>query len=157
MINQIIIFSAQYLPFVIFGFAVVFVLLKLSADKKPILAVAVVASLIAFLLDTISNQLIQSPRPFIVEKIQPLFSHIADNGFPSEHTLFAMIVAGVIFIYHRKAGILLGILALWVGLARVISKVHHFTDILGSIAIAIVSVSISWYLLTWLKRKNTQS
>ena len=154
MLTQFIIFSAQYLHLVIFGVAVVFVLLKLSADKKHLLATGVVASFIALLLDKVLNQIIQSPRPFIVEKVTPLFSHVADNGFPSEHTLFVMIIAGVIFIYHRKAGVFFGVLALWVGLTRVIAKVHHFTDILGSIAIVIVAVTISWYLLAWLKRKN---
>lgn len=154
MMTQFIIFSAQYLHLIIFGIAVIFVLLKLSENIKQIFAVGIGASFIALAMDKILNQFIQSPRPFVVEKITPLFSHIADNGFPSEHTLFAMVVAGVIFIYHRNAGILIGVLGLWVGLARVISKVHHFTDILGSVVIAILAVTISWHFLTWLKHKN---
>lgn len=151
--THFIIFSAQYLHWIISGIAAIFVSLKLSENIKPIFSVGVMASLIALAVDKILNQFVQSPRPFSVEKITPLFFHIADNGFPSEHTLFAMVAAGVIFIYHRKAGILLGIMAFWVGLARVISNVHHFTDIVGSVVIAIVAVIISWHFLTWLNKR----
>lgn len=59
-----------------------------------------------------------------------------------------MVIASVVFVYSRKLGVVLGILALTVGLARVAAYVHHPIDILGGILIAVVSVSGAFYLLS---------
>lgn len=153
MTNQLIIFSAQYLHFAIVGIGIGFVAFALSKKhRNNAAALGVLSLIVGFILDKVSNHFIYNPRPFVVENIAPLFPHIADNGFPSEHTLLAMIVAGTVLMYHRKLGVLLVLLAFWVGLARVLSKVHHLTDVLGSVAIAIIAVAVSWYFLRKLSK-----
>lgn len=146
--NVVIIFFAQYLPFALVGIALWFMLRFEILKRKSALALLVLASAFAFVIDKILNQLISSPRPFVVEGINPLFSHAVDNGFPSEHVLFAMVIAGVIFVYNRKLGIILGILAIMIGIARIVAYVHHPIDVLGGIAIALVSVFSAWHLLS---------
>ncbi len=88
----------------------------------------------------------------MVEHVQPLITHAADNGFPSDHTLLTMTIASILFLYNKRLGIVLAILAVIVGYSRVLAKVHHPVDIFGSIVIAIIATYISSKFLV--KRLN---
>lgn len=90
----------------------------------------------------------------MVNDIAPLFPHSADNGFPSEHVLFAMVIAGVVFAYNRKLGVILAILGLIVGSARVIANVHHPIDVIGGIAIALMSIFCAYRVLSLQKVRD---
>ncbi len=154
--DQIIVFSIRYLPFLIAIIAVGFVLLGgLRQQIKEILLMTAVSIGIALTLDKVLNVIVYSPRPFVVENISPLIPHIADNGFPSEHTLLAMMIAGIVFVYHKKMGIFLLGLAIAVGLGSVFAKVHHSIDILGSIGIATASIFTSWYFVNKVHSKES--
>lgn len=148
MFDQITIFSAQYLPIVIVAITAVFLVLLEKARRMLALALLMASSIIAFALDKILNRLVESPRPFMVEGVAPLFAHSTDNGFPSEHVLLAVVLASVVFAYNRKLGIILAVLGLIVGAARVIANVHHPIDIAGGAVIAISSVFIAHRLLS---------
>jgi undecaprenyl-diphosphatase len=138
---------AQYLIFVVAAAAVAFTLLSEKRVRNKIIALAILSFILAIILDRIAGWIYYDPRPFVAEHIQPLFPHAADNGFPSEHTLAAMVVAAVIFLYSRKMGIILGICAILIGITRVLSEVHHPVDIIASIVIAIISTAIAWVVL----------
>jgi undecaprenyl-diphosphatase len=154
MVQTIVIFCAQYLPFLIIAVALWFLLRLEISKRKSALGLLVLASTVAFVIDKILNQIISSPRPFVMKDITPLFAHAADNGFPSEHVLFAMVIASIVFAYNRKLGVILSILALGIGLARVIANVHHPIDVLGGAVIAITSVWGSYYVIS---RQRIQS
>jgi undecaprenyl-diphosphatase len=154
MFDQLIIFVAQYLPFITAGVALWYILRLEISKRKSALVLLVLASAVAFVVDKILSSLISSPRPFVAQDIAPLFYHTADNGFPSEHVLFAMVIAGVLFAYNRVLGIILGILALFIGLARVIANVHHPIDIIGGAIIALISVFCAYRILSVQKVKD---
>jgi undecaprenyl-diphosphatase len=61
---------------------------------------------------------------------------VADNGFPSDHTLLATAIAFAIFHFNKKLGLFLFLLAVLVGVARILAGVHHAADIAGSLIIA---------------------
>lgn len=148
MTETLIVFSAQYLPFLIVAIALWFILRLEIPKRKFALGLLLSATGVAFIIDKILNSLVSSPRPFVIENVAPLFPHVADNGFPSEHVLFAMVIASMVFVYSRKLGIALGILALIIGLARIVANVHHPIDIFGGVVIAIVSVFIAWHVIS---------
>lgn len=148
MFDQLIIFCAQYLPFLVAAVALWFLLRLEILKRKSALGLLMLASTVALVTDKILNRIISSPRPFVIEDVAPLFPHAADNGFPSEHVVFAMVIASLVFVYNRKLGITLGILALIIGLARIIANVHHSIDVLGGAVIAIASVLGAWYVIS---------
>ncbi len=154
MPDQIIIFCAQYLPFLILGIAVIFFARLEKSRQVSAVILFLVSSGIAFVADKVLNRLIESPRPFMVSDIAPLFPHSADNGFPSEHVLFALIIASVVFAYNRKLGVILVILGLIVGSARVIANVHHPIDIIGGIVIALFSIFCAHRVLSFQKVRD---
>lgn len=97
---------------------------------------------LSFVLSLIAAKLYNDPRPFAVGHFTPLITHSFDNGFPSDHTLPSATVAAIVWKYDKKAGTILLILAIIIGVARVLVGVHHVIDIIGSVVIAIVSVAV---------------
>lgn len=141
--NLLIVFGAKYL-FVVIGLIALLVFMFANQQTKlRLIRLGVFTFPLAYLVGLILNAIVYSPRPFVVEHIQPLIQASTDNGFPSDHTLLAMTIACVIFVVNRKAGSLLVFLALLVGLARVLAHVHHGLDVAGSVAIAIAATVIA--------------
>jgi undecaprenyl-diphosphatase len=100
-------------------------------------------------MDKLGSKLYYDPRPFVTHAVKPLVAHTADNGFPSEHTLFSFTFAIVIFLFRRKLGWLALALGLLVGLARIGAHVHSPTDIIGAILMALAA----GYAAKWLAEK----
>ncbi|MBP6942755.1 MAG: phosphatase PAP2 family protein [Candidatus Buchananbacteria bacterium] len=148
MLNQVIIFCAQYLYIAIAGIALLFWIFKESTIKRNILGIGIPSLVIAVAADKILNLLIESPRPFLTEGVTPLFPHVTSNGFPSEHVLFATLIAATIFIYNKKLGSFVMVLAIVVGAARVMANVHHVMDVFGGLSIGIASVGIGCFIFS---------
>ncbi len=150
--NILIIFLAEY--FIIF---VVFIALIYFWKINSKLRISLVKlSAISLPLSYISAKILQlfinDPRPFVVNpNIKPLFAHIPDNGFPSDHTLLTMTIAAIIFSFNRKLGILLAIFSLIIGFSRVAAGVHHSLDIIGAAIIAVLATSISYVILKYFR------
>lgn len=108
--------------------------------KKKFATFAFASFALAFVLAKLLGALFNDPRPFVSDHVQSLIAHVADNGFPSDHTLLTMTIASVVFVYQRKLGILLALVAFLVGYARVLAGIHHMIDITGAMVIAIVAV-----------------
>lgn len=151
MFSYVIIFFAEYAFLVMLGTVCLFLIFSTYVVRKGVVIIGLSSGLIALLADKILSYCIKSPRPFMVENINPLFPHIMNNGFPSGHTLFATVIATTVFVYNKKLGIGLIILALCIGLARVLANVHHMVDIVGGLVIGIASVWISQYLFSRFK------
>jgi undecaprenyl-diphosphatase len=77
------------------------------------------------------------PRPFVTGHFAPLIPHNLDNGFPSDHTLLSSAIAMTVTLRNRSVGVVLWLLALLVGLARIASGLHSPTDVIASLVLAI--------------------
>lgn len=147
--NFLIIFASRDLIFLIALIAIIIFVIAKYEDKKTLLKIGVIAAPLAYLLAKITGHFYSNPRPFVSEAVKPLIEHVNDNGFPSEHTLLAVAIAAVIFTYNKRWGLVLGVLALVVGFARVAAGVHHSIDILGATIFSIVAT----YIAFWLAKK----
>jgi undecaprenyl-diphosphatase len=145
--DQVIISGASYLYLVILVISLVSFLYLNKPKKISFLKLLIPTSVTAYLLAKLAGLLIHSPRPFVVENIKPLIHAATDNGFPSDHTLLSMVLALVVVIFNRKIGIVLIVLAVIVGITRVLAHAHHWVDIVGSISIAILATYTSYKLL----------
>ncbi len=154
--NSLIIFTAQYVFLISIGLFLVYsgdLWIKQRKIFFSFVLLSITSFLLSFIIAKILANFIYDPRPFVVEHVKPLFQHIADNGFPSDHMLLAMTIASVVFVYSRKLGILLTVIAVCIGTARVTAHVHHVEDIVGSAFITIVATYMSTLVLPILKNK----
>ncbi len=138
--NLLIIFAAKYLFLVSILLAGWFFFTLNNILKKKFFTLTLASSVLAFGIAKLLGAIFNNPRPFVLDHVKPLITHAADNGFPSDHTLLAMTIASVVFVYNRKLGIVLAVISFAVGYSRVLAGVHHFIDIVGAIGIAIVTV-----------------
>ena len=145
--DLLIIFTANYLIYLLAIVWFASLMLIPKAKRKISFIFIVVAFVLAVIGDKILGMLYNNPRPFVVDNVMPLVKHASDNGFPSGHTLFAMMFATTARSYNRKLGLILAILAVIVGGSRVLAHVHHTLDILGSILLAIGATYLAWILV----------
>lgn len=150
----LIIFFAKYLFILPLVIALIAIFKAGSSIRHEIIKLIVVSFPISFILAKIGSHIFYNPRPFVSDHLQPLISHSADNGFPSDHTLLAATLAIVFLAYQRKLGIFLLILSILIGAARVLANVHHPIDIIGSIIFAFIAVSIALIVLKRIKVIN---
>jgi undecaprenyl-diphosphatase len=134
--NNLILFGAKYLYLVIALVALVYLFRQPQELRYKIVLCALLALPLTYVVAKIASLLYYDPRPFVVGHFVPLLPHDADNGFPSDHTLLGSALAAVIYFFNRRIGIILLVIALGVGIARVLAGIHHMVDILGSIGIA---------------------
>lgn len=135
--DNIIKLIAQYfviLPFIVA--LVVLVQLKGRHEKLYFVVKIIIAGIVALLLARLASMIWYDPRPFVVGHFTPLLAHASDNGFPSDHTLLASLIGWVTLTYSRKYGIVTLIIALLIGVARVLAGIHHPADILGSFIVS---------------------
>ncbi len=137
---------ASYLYLIVAILALVAFFMATRDEKLRLVAMALIALPLAYILGVLSGLVISSPRPFVVDNVQPLIRSSTDNGFPSDHTLLSMVLAMLIFAVNKKFGVLLIVLAAGVAVGRVSAHVHHPIDVIGSTIIAAVAVAIAYFV-----------
>ena len=73
---------------------------------------------------------------------RPLFPHSPDNGFPSDHTVAATLVAGVVMGFRLRTGLALLLASILLGAARVAAQVHHVPDIVAGVLIGLTAAAV---------------
>ena len=143
MSPEIIIFLATKLHVIMVVTVLVYILFLHKEKRNQTLLLTLLTLPIAFIFGKVASLFIDNPRPFVVEDIAPLIQHIADNGFPSDHTLLAATVACVVFVYNKPIGAILLGLSILVGVSRVLAGVHHYLDVSGSVLIAVFATYLA--------------
>jgi len=143
MINLIFIFGAKYLYLGIIIIAFIWFLSQNNSRKREILLLSCICLPLIFIASEIAGRLYYNPQPFVVGNFEPLIPHQADNGFPSQHTLLVSAVSAIVFLFNRRLSLLLWFLTLFVGFSRVYAGVHHIIDVIASIFISIIVITLT--------------
>jgi undecaprenyl-diphosphatase len=158
ILDWVIIFFAQYFPYLVIILAGLFLLFhhevfqaenpfQVFLQKKKEILFAFFTGIVAYIVASILKIFIHTPRPFdAFSFVHPLISETGFS-FPSGHATFFMALAVAIFFYHKKAGYVFMFFALLIGLARIIAGVHFPVDILGGFILgALVSYLFAFFL-----------
>lgn len=151
--NSIIVFCAQYLfLFVIAGIGIAW--LKTTRNfKVQFVAATILAGAVAFILSRIAGKLYYDPRPFVTEHVKPLIAHQTDNGFPSDHALLTGTLTTITYFFNKKIATLMALLAIFIGIARVLAKVHSPLDIVAGWMFGVAGALVGYYLTVWFFKK----
>jgi membrane-associated phospholipid phosphatase len=128
---------ATYLLWVLAAcFGLVWLLAEGRSGKVTLAAATVIGLVLVLVLIVIAGALHNDPRPFVDNPaLRPLISHAPDNGFPSDHSAAAALIATLVILRHRWYGAVFGIGALAVAWARVAAHVHHVQDVVAGLVI----------------------
>lgn len=134
--RNLVIFIAQYLIiFPVLAAGYVFLREDRSNKLRMFVLLALTGGL-ALAAARIGHSLIYSPRPFMTDGVTPYFSHAPDNGFPSDHTLFATAVGLGLLTFKKWWAAAVLVSAVLIGGSRVIAGVHHGRDIIGAMLLS---------------------
>lgn len=152
-LDYLMIFGAQYLIYVM-----LILMFILTIKGKVVERKSFILFLIAFPVSVLAIKIIHlfffEPRPYITNNILPLIQQSnADASFPSRHVAIAFIMALSYFYYKSKWVTILLLLAAWVGISRVYVGVHYPLDIVGGIAVGIISLAVAWKIKNYLGKK----
>lgn len=127
--DRVVVFTAETLPYVVIVLAGLFLLFYRKSWRELFLVFA--SSGVAYVFSKILKILIHTNRPFVeFSNVQALFPETG-FAFPSVHATFFVTLAVSIFLLHKKVGYVFMLLALLIGLARIVAGVHFPIDILG--------------------------
>lgn len=137
ILEKTIVFITHYFPYIIFCLYPC-VLIYLFIFQNDLLMEMIIKPMLAFFLVTILRKLINRPRPYESMNIQPLVDHKSGESFPSRHAVSAMIIALMCFKVHIDLGIFALVIAILICSSRILAGVHHISDVLVSIMIAVI-------------------
>ena len=149
-LDAAVIFFAQF----VVGFLPIVMVLIYFLSKRPqrkkyqrALILFAFSLFLAETLYLIIGLVYHRPRPFLVH---PTINSLVDvvnssQSFPSNHTILVFLFSLAILSANQVAGVIFLCFSLLVGLSRIVAGIHYLSDILGGIAIAILS--------TWLIKK----
>jgi undecaprenyl-diphosphatase len=145
-VDDVIVWVAKYLIWVMCaGLALLWLVRERGTAKVQVAVIAVIGLGLTLVGIVIAGHLHTDPRPFVQNPhLKPLFSHTADNGFPSDHSAAAGLIAAVALLRrHWIAGIALAACAAAIAAARVAAHVHHVQDVVAGLLIGAVAAAIA--------------
>ena len=146
------IFCADYLPYSML-LVLVYLFFKkhrVWGDKKIVLLAFVSGFVARYIVKGLIVMFFPSPRPYVVlPDITPLIAKVPSDlyqSFPSGHTIFFFAIATIVYLYHKRLGILFFCMSLVMGIARIVVGVHWPSDIVSGIILGIAT-GYGMYLL----------
>jgi undecaprenyl-diphosphatase len=105
-----------------------------SQRSKLAAASAAFSVILALLANVVLGRIWFHDRPFVdhPKATVLLVRHAADNSFPSDHASVAFAAAFAVLVFHRRLGVLLLLLAVAVGIDRILVGVHYPVDVVAS-------------------------
>lgn len=136
-LDQLIVFLAAYLPFVVVFGAAWYLIFNRRSFKK--FFYVFFSGGVAYLVSEFALKIFfHAPRPPVVlHGIYPLIEKTS-YSFPSGHAAVFMALAVAMFFVEKKSGLWFLLFALIIGIARVAAGVHFPVDILGGFALGTV-------------------
>lgn len=142
--QHLIVWVAQYLLYVMCGgFAAVWLFAENARGRIELLVQAVIGLVLCGVFIYVAGHLHDDPRPFVQNpSLTPLFPHAPDNGFPSDHSVAAGLIATVILVRHRIAGAVLWVCAAGIAASRVAAHVHHVQDVVAGLLLGALAAAL---------------
>lgn len=135
--NELTVLVAKYLLYVMCaGFAAAWLMWEPRRGKVELVVQALIGLIFCGIFIYLAGHLHDDPRPFVDNpSLKPLFPHAPDNGFPSDHSTAAGLIATLILVRHRLAGVVLWLCAGGIAAARVAAHVHHVQDVVAGLVL----------------------
>jgi undecaprenyl-diphosphatase len=135
-----IVFFAVYFPFLVLALASLVLLFKYKSFREP--AFALFFAAFGWALAHVFKFLFRTARPDLVFPETVALFQADGFAFPSGHAAFFFALAMMMYFFHRRAAFWFFAFALLVGLARIAGGVHFPIDILGGLALGVLSAEL---------------
>lgn len=143
LVDRLAIFFADMGPYLLMASLILFWFLA-ENQRRAALLEATEAGGLGLLLNQLLGLLYFHPRPFMLGLVDPLIKHVPENSFPSDHASLMLSVALYLLCWQswRRQGLVLFCFAVATAWGRVYAGLHFPFDMVGSLAIAGLSVGM---------------
>lgn len=144
--DSIAMFAAEYMPVIVI-LALIYLWIRKGDSTHDILLYGAYAAITGLIINYLIGLVYFHPRPSMLHLGTQLFQYPTDSSFPSDHTTLMVSIA-LMLIYFKETriyGVIILILGLIGGFARVFSGIHFPFDIFGSVIVAIISTLLIFY------------
>lgn len=144
--DSIAVFAAEYMPVVVI-LVLVYLWIRKGDRTHDILLYSVYAGITGLIINYLIGLVYFHPRPSLLHMGTQLFQYPTDSSFPSDHTTLMVSIA-LMLLYFKETriyGVIILILGLIGGFARVFSGIHFPFDIFGSVIVAVISSLLIFY------------
>ncbi len=150
--DSVIVVIAQYLLYVmVAALAVVWWFREDRTGKLVLVGSALTGLLILGGFMLIAGAVHDDPRPFMQDPtLTNMLHHAPGNGFPSDHSCAAGLIAGLVALRHRLYGAIFAVAAVLIAAARVAAHAHHVQDVVAGLALGALAAWLGTLLATWL-------
>lgn len=154
-LDKFMIFAADKMGYLLI-LLVLIIFWKKDHFKRAIFVSLGSAIVARFAFVALFRYFIYSPRPFLIlERVNILMNHEFESSFPSGHASFFFALATGVYLYNKKAGLILLVLAGLMGFARIFVSVHWPLDILaGAVLGWATALMINKVLTRFLEKKR---
>ena len=115
-----------------------FLLLGFYLKHDSYLMYAIIKPVAVFILVTVIRKYLNRSRPYDYLSITPLIEHDEGCSFPSRHAASAFIIGFTALHLNYVIGIMLLIIAFIVAATRVLSGLHHISDVAAGLLLSVV-------------------
>ncbi|MEO9220800.1 MAG: phosphatase PAP2 family protein, partial [Mycobacteriaceae bacterium] len=149
--DSVIVAVAKYLLYLmVIAFALVWVFREDGRGKLDLAGAAVIGLILVGMFIVIAGAVHDDPRPFMQDpSLNNMLHHAPGNGFPSDHSCAAGLIAGLVALRHRLYGAILAVAAILVAAARVAAHAHHVQDVVAGLALGALAAWLGTLLATW--------
>ena len=119
--------------------------LAFHEPKKLLVYLGVPA--LGFVLVSVLRARLNWQRPFEMLAFEPLLTHSAGKSFPSRHTASAFLIAMACWCVYPWLGAAALLLAVAVGVSRVLTGLHYPRDVLAGMGIGVGLGSLSFLFM----------
>lgn len=142
MLDSIMLFSSQKLPYIFAAAIVVVYLIGVIGNKKKARGIAVntvVFTAINLLISMIIGHFYYAPRPFVNDpNANLLYPHKPNSSFPSDHSVASMSIALGLNRYNKVLGTIGVLLSILMGISRVYVGHHYPQHVVASFVMVII-------------------
>lgn len=148
--DSVIIFTAQYLLYImVAGFAVAWLMRTDRSGKLNLALSAVIGLILIGVFIYVAGALHDDPRPFMLNRsLNNMLDHADGNGFPSDHSAAAGLIAGLVLLRNRAFGAVLAVAAVLIAASRVAAHAHHVQDVVAGLAMGALAAWLATLLAT---------
>lgn len=160
--DSVIIAAAQDLVYaMVVGLALVWLMAENRRGKVQLALAAIIGLAAVLVLIKISSSIYYDPRPFVPvadggDGVTSLIPHAPDNGFPSDHSAAAGLMAALVLLRRRwMAAIWFALGAAAVAWGRVAAGVHHLLDVAVGLGLGAIAAAVGVVCMTFLLRTTS--
>jgi undecaprenyl-diphosphatase len=132
------------IPFMVVATGVLWFLSRPGGDRRWKLATGngFAAAALAFVVNFVIHSAWDRPRPYEAHTIRHPWSSSTDASFPSDHASISLAIAFAVLAFDLTAGAVLLVAALLIAVGRVLIGAHYPSDVLASLAVALVAAFV---------------